>query len=470
MKTLGIFDVKLFKVWMVILFLAFGIILSAALAQPAQKELRAVGSFDNLVLIGSSPLRYFIDSRTNTLFIPGAMLAARNELPEGMDAEQKEEGLYIRFHDHYRITVSGDEKRLQAVRIPASPKKNPTANPQPGPTAGEKNPGDEGESKPTTEGPQPPADPTGPTPQASQTSPNNPSAPSNAGTSLAFSDDRAPQVYYMSNASATAVAATLTKLYSNLRIEVDERQRALLVLVNPADRALVEALIKMLDAPRPQVFFEAEVVEINRNQTLTLGIDYDNLLSFKLTEGTPPANILRLGTISRGAMTFGIAVNFLQEQGAAKVLARPRVATLDGLEAKINATQTTPLIVPVAGGGQSVQNITTGIQLRMLPKVAPDGTIEVQVNISVSSPTGVTSQGVPQFASRDATTTIRVKDGEPIAIGGLLENRIIEGVQKVPLLGDIPLLGELFKNRTTNESNTDLVIMITPRLITPHGP
>jgi len=395
----------------VILVLVFGL----SFAQ--NKELSVIGDYDNLLLLSNSPLRYFLDGRTNTLFIPEAALAPKVELPEGIDFQQKEEGLYLQFGGEYKVSLSPDEKRIQAVRVSQAPGQ-PKAN-----------------------------------------------APV-----IVDADERAPLIYYLSNANPTQVAGTLTKLYSNLRIEVDERQRALLVLVNPADKALVEKLIKFLDAPRPQVFFEAEVVEINRNQTQTLGIDYDNLISFKFNEGTPPSNLLKLGEVSRGPISFSIALNFLQEQGAARVLAQPRVATLDGLEARINATQTTPLIVPGANGTQSVQNITTGVQMRMLPKVAPDGTIEVQVTISVSAPTGVTSQGAPQYASREATTTIRVRDGEPISIGGLIDNRMIEGVQKVPFLGDIPLLGELFTKRTTNVSNTDLVIVITPRLMTPLGP
>lgn len=393
------------------------------LAQTTNQRLTLLGSSENLLLIGTQPLRYFLDNRTNTLFIPNAELAENIRLPSGLESVQQSEGLYLRFGKAFQVTLSSDEKRIQAI--------------------------------------------------LQQSSSEKPLAVQNTGqelnNQLSFQDERSPSVFFLSNGDPTAVATLLTRLYTNMRVEVDPRQRALLILVNPKDRPLVEQLIKLLDAPRPQIFFEAEVVEVNRSQTRTLGIDYDNLLSFKLSEGSPPSNLLRLGDISRGPLTFSVALNFLQEQGAAQVLARPRVATLDGVEARINATQTTPLIVPGASGSQSVQNITTGIQMRLLPKVSPDGYVEVQISISVSSPTGVTSQGAPQFATRDTAVTIRVKDGEAIAIGGLLETRTIEGVQSVPLLGDIPILGELFKNRTTNSSVTDLVILITPRLITPSG-
>lgn len=350
-----------------------------ALGLAAPLTLRAVGTYENLVLLGDGPIRSFVDPRAHALFLPGATLAPPAELPEGIEAEQKPDGLYLRFGQPYSFSLSGDERRLQAVRVAQLPPPAPAARP---------------------------------------------AAP-------------------------------------------DDRQRALFVLVNPQDRVLVEAVVRQLDAPRPQVFFEAEILEVNRNQTQSLGINYDDLLRLKFNEGLVPKNPLDLGALTRAPLSLSITLNFLQEQGAARVLARPRVATLDGLEARINATQTTPLIVPGQGGAQSVQNITTGITLRMLPKVGPEEVVEVQVGISVSIPTGVTSQGVPQFSSREANTTVRVRNGEPLVIGGLLESRRIEGTQKVPLLGDIPLLGELFKTTSTNTNDTDLVIVITPRLLTP---
>ena len=147
------------------------------------------------------------------------------------------------------------------------------------------------------------------------------------------------------------------------------------------------------------------------------------------------------------------------------MLARPRITTLDGVEAQINATQTVPVILTGSSENQGVQNITTGITLSMLPKVSPDGHVEAKLTITVSTPTGTTSQGIPQFSSRSANTTVRVANGQPIAIGGLIEKRHIQGTQQVPGLGDIPYLGELFKSTRIEEHETDLVIIVTPRII-----
>jgi general secretion pathway protein D len=114
----------------------------------------------------------------------------------------------------------------------------------------------------------------------------------------------------------------------------------------------------------------------------------------------------------------------------------------------------------------TVNNVTTGITLRFLPKVSPDlMTIESSLSINVSTPTGTTTQGVPQYSSREANTSVRVRNGEAIVIGGLIEKRETSATKGIPGVMDIPILGELFKTTTTDSRFTDLVIVITPQLV-----
>jgi general secretion pathway protein D len=282
-------------------------------------------------------------------------------------------------------------------------------------------------------------------------------------------DERSPVMYYLSNAQPAEVAGLLQGMYGNLQIQVDDRQRAILVLVAESDRELIDKLVQSLVAPRPQVMFEAEILEINQSITESLGIDYDSLFTFRLAEGASGDNgfgLTKLGPFSRaGGLELEFGINLLKANDAAEVLARPRVTTLDGVEATLNATQNFPILGSSEGAVKSVQSISTGITLRILPRVSPDGTIEAELSISVSSPTGITAQKVPTFSSRDASTTVRVANGQPIVIGGLLEKRTLQGQQKVPLLGDIPILGALFTSTSTEQRQTDLVIMVTPRIV-----
>ena len=235
-------------------------------------------------------------------------------------------------------------------------------------------------------------------------------------------------------------------------------------MVNEQDRTLIDEIVAALDEARPQVMFEAEIVEINQSMTQSLGINYDSIFSFTLSEGEVPS-LFGSGPFSRNGMSLTLGLNLLKTNGAANVLARPRVTTLDGVQAQINATQSFPVVVSSSNNQESVQNITTGIQLSMLPKISPDGQVEAELSISVSTPTGITSQKVPTFSSREASTTVRVANGEPIAIGGLYEKRTLKGEQKVPILGDIPIIGALFTSTSTEERETDLVIVVTPRIV-----
>lgn len=364
---------------------------------------------DAVLVRGDARLRYAADYRALTVELSGAVLAEPpSRAGQRFEVRQSEAGVTFVFAEPFFVTLSASEREL--VIAPANR------------LAG---------------------------------------APERIGN-----DERAPVLYPLSNARASDVAALIASLYPSLQVEVDARQRAVLILLNEQDRELVDALVERLDAPRPQVMFEAEILEINQDITQSLGISYDSIFTFNLTEATP-SGLLALGAVGRSPFSLSFGLNLLKTNGAADVLARPRVTTLDGVQAQLNATQTVPVIVPGANGKESVQNITTGITLRMLPRISPDGTVEADLSISVSTPTGTTSQGVPQFSSRDATTTVRVRNGEPIAIGGLIERREIEGVQKVPLLGDIPILGELFTSRRTEQRRTDLVIIVTPRIIAP---
>ncbi len=275
----------------------------------------------------------------------------------------------------------------------------------------------------------------------------------------------APIFIPLANADPQSVAGILTNLYTNIRVQVDARQRAVLVLTSPENQAVITQVVKTLDQGRPQVALEAELLEVNRSLSQNIGIDYDNLITFKFGE-TPGKNGLSVGKITRGGFSLGVGIDLLKQNGAAKILARPRVTTLDGMEAKINSTQTTP-VVTTTTTTSTVQSITTGITLRITPRVAPDGTVEATLDILVSTPTGVTDSGLPQFASREASTTVRVANGEPIAIGGLLESRTLTSQNKVPILGDLPLIGALFTKTQTQTQDTDLVIVVTPRIIDP---
>jgi general secretion pathway protein D len=284
----------------------------------------------------------------------------------------------------------------------------------------------------------------------------------NQASNPAENDERFPLIIPLANADPQFVAGILARSY-NLKVEVDARQRSVIVFAVKKDWEFIRSIVTALDLPRPQVAFEAEILEINDTLSQSLGINYRDLFSFTLTEGTPPG-ILDLGDVTRAPLNVKIGIDLLKTTGAATTLARPRVTTLDGVEARLNSTQTVSNTVSAPNGGQTIVTTTTGITLRLLPKVSPSNQIEASLSVAVSAPTGDRS-----FSTREANTTVRVGNGEPIVIGGLLENQRSVSATGIPGLMDIPILGELFKSTSTVQRTTELVIVVTPYLILPRG-
>jgi general secretion pathway protein D len=414
--------------------LCLGLLLSSALCAPLTRlpSERA----GELLLEGADPLRYRWDPALGAIVLPDIDASVSLALPEGFTLSRKGLDLYLVPPAGAQFGLLTDARRLLITwPLTGTPPSSSTVV-------------------------------SGGTPLTPR--PSGPEALLERAPGLL---PPTPLVYPLESADPKTVAELLSKFFKNLTIEVDARQHAVVVQVSPEQRPSVEATLKALDQVRPQVMFEAEILEVNRDTTQALGIDYDDIFSFKLLEDAPKG-ILEIGKLNRAsALSFNIGISALKNTGAARVLAQPRITTLDGVEAVINSTQTTPVILTGSSGG-SLQSITTGITLRLTPRVTPGGWVEAELVITVSSPTGSTASGVPQFSAREARTTVRVRNGEAIVIGGLIEERQVNSEQKVPGLGDLPLIGELFTTRRIENRRSDLVIIVTPRLVlpTPPGP
>lgn len=376
-----------------------------------QPQVTLSARYNRFILRSEEPIRYFVDREKHTIILPQLFPADnRTPLQENTLLVPYEGNLLVNVGEAFRLALSTDEYTLTIIR---------------------------GEALAIPETP-------------------------------LGQDDRAPTAYFLSNTDPAKVAQLLKDLYSELPVVVDERQRALYIRLSPDDKALIDNLINLIDAPRPQVVVEAEILEVNQNMTRNLGINYSSLFNVTLTEAEG-GTLTSLGPVTRSTpFSLSLGLKILKDTGSATTLARPRVSTLDGQEARISATQTFP--IPLANSDNQtsrIQNITTGITLQFTPKISPDGYLEAKLAITVSVPTGISSgSSIPQYSTREAQTTVRVANGEAIVIGGLLEKRRLESVSKVPLLGDIPLLGELlFTQRLTDERETDLVIVVTPRII-----
>jgi type II secretory pathway component GspD/PulD (secretin) len=260
---------------------------------------------------------------------------------------------------------------------------------------------------------------------------------------------------------------------------IDERVNTL-ILTGPraaVDRAK-EALARIDIAP-PQVLIEAKVVEVSADADNTLGVLWDfSSTRANFTLGTPsPPDRGNFGTIVFGRLTrdaIGISAKLdaLFKDNKARLLANPKLLVLNAKQAQIFIGDEVRYIESV----QSTQNgvsvttgkVNVGIQLNVVAKTNPEGDITLQIHPEVSLITGFLKTPVggeiPQVSRRFADSAVRLRSGETLVIGGLISQRDLRLVQKVPLLGDLPILGYLFKQTNTKRSNSEILVFLTATL------
>jgi pilus assembly protein CpaC len=175
----------------------------------------------------------------------------------------------------------------------------------------------------------------------------------------------------------------------------------------------------------------------------------------------------------RPDLNLGAAIKALEQKNLLQVLAEPNVMAINGTEASFLAGGEFPFPVVQAGTGNTAVTIQFkefGVRLNFVPHIMPDGVIRLKVSPEVSAldfSNALTISGftVPALSSRKATTEVELRDGQSFAIAGLIDNRLTEIASKIPVLGDVPILGALFRSRNQNKSNTELLVMVTPRLV-----
>lgn len=313
-------------------------------------------------------------------------------------------------------------------------------------------------------------------------------------------------------ASVVDVKKSLGKITEGLkiRVEADESSNSLIVTGSPTGIARLKAMMADLDVPQQQIELEAKVVAINKNNTKDLGIDWSWDATPQYPEVTTENETLTIPTYSadgktvtgsttitvpkttvtrdskKGIIRFGrnpegypyefyyqAKINALVSKGNAKVLAQPKVMTINGKEARILIGDKIP--VPLektdANGKKdtTIEYKDTGIKLTYTPVVNPDGLILAKVHTEVSTPqvdNTLSNQVVAyRITTREAETNVRMKDGETMVIGGLIGNDESHVNNKVPFLGDLPVLGKLFQSSHNTKSSTEVVIFLTARIV-----
>ena len=252
------------------------------------------------------------------------------------------------------------------------------------------------------------------------------------------------------------------------KIQLDSRTNSVIVTGVSVELDEAEEIAKKLDVPIPMVRIDARLEEIAQDALDQFGISFQEMGEYggfgKVYIRTDPTT----GVFQGLSLAVGAFLKMLEDSGKAVTIARPSTTTLDGTEARVFIGDKIPVIIAEDGGDtKSVSFIEAGVKLVITPRVNRDGLITVRIRPEVSSILRTDqTQGFPHVRTREADLVATVRDGETIAIAGLIQREEIESVMKLPILGDLPLLGLLFQNRKLDTKETEMVIFVTPRIAT----
>ena len=255
-------------------------------------------------------------------------------------------------------------------------------------------------------------------------------------------------------------------------LAVDRRLNAIWIKGSPQRIARIKDQIALIDVPVDSVILETQFVELTEQGARALGIDFANASGQIASATIQTGNLLPFGVNSNKFLPSGqvqAAIYAQIQQGRGRIVSKPRIAAQSGSTAKIITGDAIPILTAITlsgvnGVSQQVQYVNVGVTLQIAPRVSSDGYVTSHLYAVVSSVTG-TSQGYPTISQREAETSASVRDGETFVIGGLTQENDLTNRSKIPLLGDIPLIGQAFRTEKTTKSNTELYIVITPHIV-----
>ena len=303
------------------------------------------------------------------------------------------------------------------------------------------------------------------------------------------------RTFYLSNAEAKKAVNLLRSMLESKRVFADESVNAVVVRDTPAKLHLAERVLYSIDRRQPEVILEVEVLEVDRTKSLKYGLDYQKSTSFALTPEFPTEGggvfsiefLTNLGK-SNYLVTFPsrVTLDFFKQVSEAKILSSPKMRVVSGEKATINVGDKQPILLSTTstspnqvGGGVATQSTVTstefkdtGVKLTVEPRVHLLNELTLKVKIELTRVLDrVILQDDPEisqfrFGTRTAETTVRIRDGETIVLGGLIAEEHRKTIETTPILGDIPYIGKLFfTHYITDTITTELILTITPRIV-----
>ena len=290
------------------------------------------------------------------------------------------------------------------------------------------------------------------------------------------------RVFYLANADAKGAASFLRAMLKMHEPFVDERSNMLALRDSQDNIRLAERLIAMYDSAEPEVVLEMEVLEISSTSLTNLGIQFPTSVSLTPIapstdssggSGLTLGNIRSLTKDNIALGLGGLTVNLQRQVGDFSTLANPQIRVKNKEKAKVLVGDKIPIVTSTTGTGgfvsDSVSYVDVGLKLDVQPTIFPDDEVSIQIGLEVSTlgTSLKTASGTVayQIGTRNASTVLRLRDGETQLLAGLISKDESSSSDRLPLLGDLPLLGRLFSSNLDNGDRKELVLAITPRIV-----
>ena len=290
------------------------------------------------------------------------------------------------------------------------------------------------------------------------------------------------KVFYVGNADSKQTANMLRLMLKMRDVFVDEKLGMVVIKDTPAMVRLAERLIAAQDLAEPEVMLEVEVLEIGSNRLVELGLRFPDSLAVGLVGAGGPGTLTlqewRTGgsELVRFTFTDPLFLFLLRQQdGSTKVLANPRIRVKNKEKARVHIGDRVPVITTTAAatGGfvsESVNYLDVGLKLEVEPQIHLEDEVGIKVGLEVSNiareiRTVGSNTLTYQIGTRNAATVLRLRDGETQILAGLISDEDRRSASRVPGLGDLPVIGRLFSQTRENITKTEIVLLITPRVV-----
>lgn len=275
-------------------------------------------------------------------------------------------------------------------------------------------------------------------------------------------------------AAAPVASAALPRDVNGPRIEVDETQNAVIVRDRPEAMSVYEGIIAALDRAPRMVEIEAAIIDLNIDRLEDLGIEFDIsvdgldvLFGGRSSNPVPDFSSPNLsGSYVDGADSFGARLTALERNGAINVVSRPQLITLDNRSALFDSRQ--EIYVQVEGTLSRLERIEIGTVLRVTPAIVYDAgvpRVQLRIDIEDGAPTSAAVDGLPVLRRSRVSSQAIINQGESLLLGGITIDTSFEYRSQVPVLGDIPILGQIFRRRREGGSRVERLFLLTPRIV-----